>query len=106
LARLGAGRARGIDSRPVSNPSDDDRERILTAQREADALGYRLVVEEAPNIEPVTHMAVGFPVVPGQGSMGRFLAYGTSAAEAAENGADVLQGIVERDDPWPEETRP
>jgi hypothetical protein len=83
--------------------SDEDRERVLVAQREADALGYRLMVEEALNIEPITHMAIGYPLVQGQVTMGRWLAYGKSAGEAAENGTDVLKGIVERGDPWPDE---
>jgi hypothetical protein len=82
--------------------SDEDRERIQVARAEAHTLGYMLLIEEAPNIEPLTHSAVAAPRIEGQASMGRFLTYGTSAADAAEAGVDVLRGIVERGDPWPE----
>jgi hypothetical protein len=87
----------------MSELPDEERERVLVAQREADALGYRLLIEEALNIEPVTHMSIGYPIVQSQVSMGRWLAYGKSAGEAAQDGVDVLKGIVERGDPWPDE---
>jgi hypothetical protein len=67
--------------------------------REARRLGYKLLVGEASNSEPVTHVAAA--AISGQASF-RFLAYGTSAAEAAGNGLAVLRGIVERGDRWPE----
>jgi hypothetical protein len=90
----------------MTDSSDEDKDRVLTARREARSRGYMLIIEEAYNIAPVTHMAIAARAVEGQATMGKFLAYGTSAVEAAENGADVLEGIAERGDPWPEEPPP
>lgn len=89
---------------PVCVPvSPEEAERINVARSEARALGYTLFVEEALNVEPLTHMAFAAPYLgTTQASMGRFLSYSTSAAEAAEAGADILRGIVERGDAWPE----
>jgi hypothetical protein len=86
----------------ANHVSDDDADRIRVAQTEARALGYMLLIEGALNVEPLTHMAFAAPHVEGQPSMGRFLTYSTSAADGAEAGVDVLRGIVERGDPWPE----
>jgi hypothetical protein len=82
--------------------SDEDAQRIRVARAEAAALGYMLIVEDALNIEPLTHMALAGPRIEGQVANARFLTYSTSAADAAEAGVDVLRGIVERGDPWPE----
>jgi hypothetical protein len=82
--------------------SDEDIERIKVARAEAVALGYMLIVDEAPNVEPLTHMAFAGPHVIGQAANARFLTYSTSAADAAEAGLEVLRGIVERGEPWPE----
>jgi hypothetical protein len=38
----------------------------------------------------------------GQTSVARFLTYSTSVADAAEAGLEILRGIVERGEPWPE----
>jgi len=89
---------------PVGVPvSPEEAERINVARSEVRALGYTLFVENAQNVEPLTHMAFASPHVgTTQASMGRFLTYSTSAAEAAEAGADILGGIVEDGDAWPE----
>jgi hypothetical protein len=80
----------------------DERERIRAARSEAVELGYMLIIDEAPNVEPLTHMAFAGPHIPGQASTAGFLTYSTSAAGAAEAGVEILRGIVERGDPWPE----
>jgi hypothetical protein len=87
-------------NRPVT---DEDRARIRTAQDEAYELGYRLVIEDAPNLGLLRHMALAYSVMGTQPSMGRWLTYAPSAPEAAEAGVEILRGIVERDDPWPRE---
>jgi hypothetical protein len=87
----------------MPNISDSDAQRINVARAEARNLGYLLMIEEALNVAPHTHMALAGPYLGDmQVSHGRFLAYGTSAAEAAEAGLDVLDGIVNRGDPWPD----
>lgn len=83
--------------------SRGDAERIVRAARqEAVELGYMLIVDEALNVGTLTHMAFAGPHVIGQPSPARFLIYSTSAAGAAEAGLEVLRGIVERGDPWPD----
>ncbi|HWO93953.1 MAG TPA: hypothetical protein VNL92_04250 [Dehalococcoidia bacterium] len=81
--------------------SEEDRLTIQACRSEARALGYTLLVDEVPNLGELTHAAFAAPYIPGQPSMGRFLAYGRSAVEAAELGADLLRRIVERNEPWP-----
>ena len=83
----------------------NDRTRIRAAQADADRHGYRLTVEEALNMPaPLTHMAYANPVVAeGEESSGGFLCYGSSAADAAEAGAEIIRRSVEFDEPWPEE---
>ena len=83
--------------------SEDDRLTIQACRGEALALGYMLLVDEVPNFGEFTHAAFAAPHIPGQPSMGRFLTYRRSAVEAAELGADLLRGIVERNEPWPSE---
>jgi hypothetical protein len=51
---------------------------------------------------PISHMVYAHPNVVGQASMGRFLCYSTSAADAAEAGLEIVRGVVERGGPWPE----
>ena len=82
--------------------SDEDRLRIQAARGEARELGYTLLVDEVPNLGVLTHAAFAAPYIPNQPSIGRFLTYAKSAADAAEAGADLLHGIVERDEPWPD----
>jgi hypothetical protein len=76
--------------------------RIQAVKAEAFELGYRLFVDEAYNIELVTHMAFAASASTPGAVTARFLAYGTSAAGAAESGLEVLRGIVEDGKPWPE----
>lgn len=83
--------------------SEDDRLTIQACRSEARALGYTLLVDEIPNFGEYTHAAFAAPYIPGQPSMGRFLTYGRSAVEAAELGADLLEGIVKRNETWPSE---
>jgi hypothetical protein len=112
-AILGVFRGRRADRQPVlqracwfcgnlSSMDEEVRLRIQAAKAEAWELGYRLLVDEAYNIQPVTHGAFAFPGTSSGTSFGRFLAWGKSPQEAAETGVDVLRGIVERDEPWPE----
>lgn len=82
---------------------EEDRLTIQACRSEARALGYMLLVDDVPDLGELTHAAFAAPYIPGQPSMGRFLTYGRSAVEAAELGADLLRGIVERDEPWPSE---
>ncbi len=86
----------------ATSSADEDAERIRAARQEAVELGYMLIVDEALNVEPLTHMAFAGPRTVGQATTARFLTYSTSAAEAAEAGVEILRGIVERGDPWPE----
>jgi hypothetical protein len=80
-----------------------EKERIRAAEQGAYELGYLLTVDEAPNMPPpITHMAFAGPHVLNQVSAGRFLAYSTSAAEAAEEGLEVLREILEGRRGWPE----
>jgi hypothetical protein len=83
--------------------SAEDRDRIRAAEAEAHHVGFRLYVDEAPNaLGKVTHMAMAAPHDGGRPTLIRFLTYSTSAADAAEGGLDVLRGVLERGDPWPE----
>lgn len=83
--------------------SAEDRDRIRAAEAEAHDVGFRLYVDEAPNLlGEVTHMAMAAPHNDGQPTLIRFLTYSTSAADAAEGGLDVLRGVLERGEPWPE----
>lgn len=80
--------------------ADDSRRR--DAQAGAFEIGHRLLVVPVANAGEATHKAfVGRATH--EVLTGRFLAYGSSSASAAENGLHVLRGIVERDDPWPRE---
>lgn len=83
--------------------SEEDRLTMQACRSEARALGYTLLVDEVPNLGEFTHAAFAAPYIPNQASMGRFLTYGRSAVEAAELGADLLEGIVKRNEPWPSE---
>jgi hypothetical protein len=81
---------------------DESRLRIQAARADAFELGYRVFADEAINMpEPITYMAFAAPVTD-QVSVGAFLTYGRSAAEAMEAGLDVIRGVLERGDPWPE----
>src|SRR6266511_1333540 len=82
-----------------------DRTRIQAAQADADRHGYRLTVDEAVNMPaPLTHMAYANPrVAEGEGSWEGFLCYSSSAADAAEAGAEIIRRHVELGEPWPEE---
>jgi hypothetical protein len=83
--------------------SSEDRDRIRAAEAEAHDAGFRLYVDEAPNLlGEVTHMAMAASHNDGHLTLIRFLTYSTSAADAAEGGLDVLLGVLERGDPWPE----
>lgn len=79
----------------------DEAERVRAARADAHVLGYMLDVAEAMNMGVVTHMAHALPLIQGQAVVGKFLAYGTSAGDAAEKGVAVLRGICENNDPWP-----
>ncbi len=81
--------------------SEDDKLTIQACKGEAREMGYTLLVDAIPNLGELTHAAFAAPYIPGQPSMGRFLAYARSALEAAQLGADLLHGIVERGEPWP-----
>ncbi len=77
--------------------------RIQALRGEAFQLGYRLTADEAPNIEPLTHVAVAFPAThSGQATVGRFLAYGESVPDAMEKGLEAIRAHVEQGEPWPE----
>jgi hypothetical protein len=82
-----------------------DRTRIQAAQTDADRHGYRLTIDEDLNMPvPLTHIAYAAPVVAeGEGSSGGFLCYSSSAADAAEAGAEIIRRHVELGEPWPEE---
>ncbi len=83
--------------------NEEARLRIQAARAEAFELGYRLFADEAINMpEPITHLAFAAPVVGSQTGMARFLTYSTSAADAMEAGLEVIRGVVERGEPWPE----
>ncbi len=83
--------------------SPEDAGRINVARRGARMLGYTLLIEDALNVEPLTHMAFAAPYIgETQPSLGRFLTYSTSAVEAAEAGVDLLRGVVEQGDAWPQ----
>jgi hypothetical protein len=82
--------------------SKSDAARIDAARQAAHQRGYMLLVDQVPNLGALTHAANAAPVVANQPSMGRHLTYGTSAVEAAEAGLDVLVGILDNGDPWPD----
>jgi hypothetical protein len=70
----------------------DEQERIRAAKRQAAGLGYGLWVDEAPNIEPLTHMAEVAPLIPNTFVTGRYLTYSTSARPrhgAARSGSSL-----------------
>lgn len=54
-------------------------------------LGYNLLIEEALNVEPMTHVAFAAPYVPNTAVAGFFVAYGLSPGDAAEHGLAVLE---------------
>jgi hypothetical protein len=82
-----------------------DLTRIQAAQADADRHGYHLTVDKALNMPaPLTHMAHANPIAPeGDEPWGGFLCYGSSAADAAEAGAEIIRRHVELGEPWPEE---
>jgi hypothetical protein len=53
--------------------SDEDVGRIRLARAEAVELGYMLLVDEALNVEPLTHMAFAGPHILGVATTARFL---------------------------------
>ena len=75
---------------------------MTAARTEALTLGWYLQIEELINVPPERACIAG-AVSMSRGGEGRFLAFGRDGAEAAENGADVLRGIVKRGEPWPEQ---
>lgn len=84
---------------------DEQRSREHVAKTEARALGYALIVDEAPNMPAESaYMVFAAPVIVGQTSLGRFLLYAPTRADAAEAGADIVRAVVERGEPWPEAT--
>jgi hypothetical protein len=86
-------------------PQLADLNRVQAAQADADRYGYQLTVNEALNMPaPLTHMAYANPIgAEGDESWGGFLCYGSSAADAAEAGAEIIRRHVELGEPWPEE---
>lgn len=82
--------------------TEDERltedERVARAQADALELGRRLRVEPVP--ETNTYLAYAGRANE-ERTTGRFLAYGDTAAAAAENGLEMLREIVQRDAPWP-----
>jgi hypothetical protein len=81
-----------------------DRERVKEHKRRARELGYELVVEEVTGLGAATHAAFAVPLQEAtQPSHRRFLVHGTSSADAAMSGREVLEGIVELDWPWPDQ---
>ena len=75
---------------------------MSAARTDALELGWYLQVEELINVPPERACIAGAVSTSGGGA-GRFLAFGRDGAEAAENGAAVLRGIVKRGEPWPEQ---
>jgi hypothetical protein len=72
-------------------------------ETEARQLGYVLDVSEAPNMPPpMAYMVYAAPYVVGQATVGRFLCYTPTAADAAETGLEIVRGVVDRSEPWPE----
>ncbi len=78
--------------------------RYKAAGAEAHRLGYMLFVDETGRRHH-THAASAAPILQRQASVARHLCNGTSLADAAERGVNILRGIVERDDPWPRPPR-
>jgi hypothetical protein len=72
----------------------DEVQRLQAARYEARELGYVLFVDDAPNIEPLRYQAWAAPAVSGQVTMGRFLSYGESFADAAESGLATLKATL------------
>lgn len=70
-----------------------EQERVREARIRARELGYNLLVEEAPNVEPITHMAFAAPHIPDTAVAAFFVAYGLSPGDAAEQGVVVLEII-------------
>ena len=77
-----------------------DQELLRGARREARGLGYVLVLDDEPE-GPV--VARASPVIPGQPTFARFLATGPDVLTTLKVAIERLHGIVERDEPWPEE---
>jgi hypothetical protein len=77
-----------------------DEARVQAAQSSAFALGHRLLIVAVPDSGGATHKAVA-GMASRELRTARFLAYGDSPAEAAENGLRALAGIVEDGDAWP-----
>jgi hypothetical protein len=83
----------------------DHDARMHAAEAEAHQLGYLVTVEATPSMpEPITHAAYAHPLVAAeQGSLGRFLCYGSSAAETVEAGLEIVRRHVKHGQPWPDE---
>lgn len=71
--------------------ASSEQERVKEARMRARELGYNLLIEEALNVEPMTHMAFAAPHVPNTAVVGFFVAYGLSPGDAAEHGLAVLE---------------
>ena len=76
--------------------------RLQAAKARAFELGHRLLTTSVEGKRPFTHKAFAGRATR-EVKTGRFLAYGTSEAGAAERGAHVLEGVVERGEAWPRE---
>jgi hypothetical protein len=78
---------------------------IEAARAEADRLGYLIAVDETPHMPaPLTHVAHAHPVVEeGEGSLGLFLCYGSSVADAVKAGLEIISGHVKLGQPWAED---
>jgi hypothetical protein len=74
--------------------ASSEQERVRQARIRARELGYNLLLKEALNVEPVTHMASAAPHVPDTAVVAFFVAYGMSPGDAAEQGVVVLEIVV------------
>lgn len=88
------------DGARATSATDDARRE--ESQAGALELGHRLLIVPVEHVADATHKAFAGRATQ-EVLTGRFLAYGTSSAAAAENGLRVLKGIVERGEPWPRE---
>lgn len=75
---------------------------MQACRSEARALGYTLLVDECRTWAS-SRMRRSLLRTSRLMPMGRFLTYGRSAVEAAELDADLLEGIVKRNELWPSE---
>jgi hypothetical protein len=89
---------------PFPDHPADERLRIQAAGTEARELGYTIDATEAPNMPPEqSYMAYVAPYVVGQPSMGWWVCYALTRADAAERALEIIRGHVERDEPWPDD---